>query len=91
MQKIEGVQVGVPKGAFYCIVALPVKNAEDFAQWLLESFNYKGGTIMVAPAAGFYATQGLGENQVRIAYVLEKDSLIAAVDILKEALKAYNG
>lgn len=91
LQKIEGVQVGVPKGAFYCIVALPVKNAEDFAQWLLESFNYKGATIMVAPAAGFYATQGLGENQVRIAYVLEKDSLIAAVDILKEALKAYNG
>ncbi len=77
LKKIDGVKVAKPKGAFYCIVELPVKNADDFAQWLLEKFNLNGETIMVAPAAGFYSTKGLGENQVRIAYVLKKEDLIA--------------
>ncbi len=90
LQKIEGVKVAKPKGAFYCIVELPVKNADDFAQWLLEHFELNGQTIMVAPAAGFYSTQGLGLNQVRIAYVLKKEDLIASVNILKEALIQYN-
>ncbi len=90
LQKINGVKVATPKGAFYCIVELPVSNADDFAQWLLEKFNLNGETIMVAPAAGFYSTKGLGENQVRIAYVLKKEDLIASVNILKEALKQYN-
>jgi aspartate aminotransferase len=90
LQKIEGVRVANPKGAFYCIAELPVASADDFAQWLLEKFDLDGETIMVAPAAGFYSTPGIGLNQVRIAYVLKKDNLIKAVHILKEALKAYN-
>ncbi len=91
LQKIPGVKVGVPKGAFYCIVELPVENSDDFAQWLLESFDVDGKTIMVAPAAGFYSSTGVGKNQVRIAYVLKKESLIEAVQILKKALEHYPG
>ncbi|WP_303317133.1 pyridoxal phosphate-dependent aminotransferase [Flavivirga abyssicola] len=90
LQKIEGVKVAKPKGAFYCIAELPVKNSDDFAQWLLEHFDVNGETIMVAPAGGFYSTPGVGLNQIRIAYVLKEESLIKAVNILKEALKAYN-
>jgi aspartate aminotransferase len=90
LQKIDGVKVGSPKGAFYCIAELPVKDADHFAQWLLEKFNYQNETIMVAPAAGFYSTKGLGLNQVRIAYVLNKKDLIRSVEIMKEALKVYN-
>ncbi len=89
LQKIEGVKVAKPKGAFYCIVELPIKNSDTFAQWLLEHFDINGETVMVAPAGGFYSTPGLGLNQVRIAYVLKKESLIKAVHILKEALKVY--
>ena len=90
LQKIDGVKIAKPKGAFYCIVELPVANADNFAQWLLEKFELNDETIMVAPAAGFYSTKGLGLNQVRIAYVLKKEDLIASVNILKEALKLYN-
>ncbi len=89
LNKIEGVKVGIPKGAFYCIAELPIENADHFAQWLLESYDYKGATVMVAPAAGFYSTPNVGLNQVRIAYVLKKEDLIRAVEILKEALIAY--
>ena len=89
LQKVDGVKVAKPKGAFYCIVELPVKNSDDFAQWLLESFDVDGETIMVAPAGGFYSTPGVGLNQIRIAYVLKKESLIKAVNIIKEALKVY--
>lgn len=91
LEKIEGVKIGKPQGAFYCIVELPIKDADDFAQWLLEDFRVNNETVMVAPAAGFYATEGLGKNQVRIAYVLERDSLKRAVNILQEALKSYIG
>lgn len=90
LQKIEGVKVGKPKGAFYCIAQLPVDNADDFAQWLLESYDHNKETVMVAPAAGFYSTPGMGMNEVRIAYVLKKEDLIRSVQILKEALKVYN-
>ncbi len=89
LEKIEGVKVAKPKGAFYCIVELPVKNSDAFAQWLLESFSFEGETIMVAPAAGFYSTPGVGLNQIRIAYVLNKEALKKSVRILKEALKLY--
>ena len=89
LQHIEGVKVAIPKGAFYCIVELPIPNADAFAQWLLEKFRVDNATIMVAPAAGFYATKGLGENQVRIAYVLKKEDLIASVNILKKGLEAF--
>ena len=90
LQKIDGVKVATPKGAFYCIVELPITNADDFAQWLLEKFRVNNETIMIAPAAGFYASEGLGKNQVRIAYVLKKTELISSVNILKEGLKVYN-
>ncbi len=89
LKEIEGIKVAKPQGAFYCIAELPIADADDFAQWLLESFQLDGETVMVAPAAGFYATPGLGKNQIRIAYVLEKEQLVKAVNILKEALKVY--
>ncbi|MEO2058543.1 MAG: pyridoxal phosphate-dependent aminotransferase [Mesonia sp.] len=89
LEEIEGVKVATPNGAFYCIAELPVDDAEDFAKWLLESFDYKGETVMIAPASGFYSTPNSGLNQVRIAYVLKKENLLTAVEILKEALKAY--
>ncbi|SNR16296.1 pyridoxal phosphate-dependent aminotransferase [Tenacibaculum jejuense] len=90
LEKIEGVKVAKPKGAFYCIAELPVENSEDFAQWILESFNHNNETVMVAPAGGFYSTKGEGKNQVRIAYVLNKEDLKRCVAILKAALEAYN-
>jgi aspartate aminotransferase len=90
LNKIDGVKVSTPKGAFYCIAKLPVKNADDFAQWLLETYDNNGETVMVAPAAGFYSTPGVGLDEVRIAYVLKKDDLVRSVAILKEALKVYN-
>jgi aspartate aminotransferase len=89
LQKIEGVKVTKPKGAFYCVAELPIKNSDHFAQWLLEHFDVNGETVMVAPAGGFYSTPGLGLNQIRIAYVLNKESLTKAVNIIKEALKIY--
>jgi len=89
LNKIEGIKVAKPKGAFYCIVELPIKNSDHFAQWLLEHFNINNKTVMVAPAGGFYSTPNIGLNQIRIAYVLNKESLVKAVHILKEALKIY--
>lgn len=89
LQKIPGVKVAKPNGAFYCIVELPIKNSDDFARWLLESFDYNNNTVMVAPAAGFYSTPGVGKNQIRIAYVLNEESLKTAVNVLAEALKVY--
>jgi aspartate aminotransferase len=89
LSKIDGVRVAKPRGAFYCIVELPVEDAEDFAKWMLESFDLDGETVMVAPAAGFYSTPNTGMNQVRIAYVLKKENLLRAVDILKAGLKKY--
>ncbi|MGB5370871.1 MAG: pyridoxal phosphate-dependent aminotransferase [Flavobacteriaceae bacterium] len=91
LQKVEGVKVARPQGAFYCIAELPIADADDFAQWLLEDFRVDNETVMVAPAAGFYATPGLGKNQIRIAYVLDKARLTRAVEILGEALKSYIG
>lgn len=89
LHKIEGVVVTTPKAAFYCIAQLPVDNTDDFAQWLLETYDLDGETVMVAPAAGFYSTPNVGLNQIRIAYVLKKEDLIRAVAILKEAIEAY--
>ena len=89
LQEIEGVKVANPKGAFYCVAELPIKNSDKFAQWLLESFDVDGETIMVAPAGGFYSTPGVGLNQIRIAYVLNEKSLRKAIHILKQALKTY--
>ncbi|MDX8554611.1 pyridoxal phosphate-dependent aminotransferase [Tenacibaculum sp. 1B UA] len=90
LQKIEGVKVANPKGAFYCVAELPVKDTDDFAQWILEEFNDNNETVMVAPASGFYSTEGEGKNQVRIAYVLNKTDLKRSVEILKIAIEKYN-
>ena len=87
---IPGVFLQKPEGAFYCIARLPVENAEDFAVWLLTDFEHEGGTVMVAPANGFYASP-LGTSEVRIAYVLKEDDLRTAVRLLAEALKQYPG
>ena len=89
MEKIEGVTIAKPKGAFYCMAKLPVKNADKFAQWLLEEYDFNGETVMVAPAAGFYSTPGVGLDEIRMAYVLKKEDLIKSAQILKEALKVY--
>jgi len=91
LNKIEGVICPKPKGAFYAIAQLPIDDADKFAQWLLEDFDLNGETVMVAPAAGFYSTPNTGTNQVRIAYVLNKESLQKAIDCLDEALKVYPG
>lgn len=89
LSEIKGVKVSRPKGAFYCIAELPVDDADDFAQWMLEKFNDQGETVMVAPASGFYSTPGSGKNQIRIAYVLNKESLVRSVELLKLALEQY--
>jgi aspartate aminotransferase len=91
LNKIDGVICPKPKGAFYCIAQLPVDDADKFAQWLLEEFDHNGNTLMVAPAAGFYSNSELGKQQVRIAYVLNKDSLSKAIECLSQALKIYPG
>lgn len=91
LNAIEGVICPKPRGAFYAMAELPVDSAEKFCQWMLESFEYKGATVMMAPAEGFYASRGLGVREVRLAYVLEKPRLIQAVEVLREGLKAYPG
>jgi len=89
LNAIDGVEVALPKGAFYCIAKLPVDDAEDFAKWLLQDFDLNGETVMVAPAAGFYSTPGVGLNEVRLAYVLKKEDLIRSAEIIKQALQVY--
>jgi len=89
LNKIKGVYAPMPKGAFYTIIQLPVKDTDRFCQWLLEEFDYEKQTVMLAPASGFYSTPGLGKNEARIAYVLKKDDLRKAVKCLEEALKVY--
>ncbi len=89
LQKIDGVTCPVPGGAFYCIVQLPVEDTDDFCRWMLSDFNYQGETVMMAPASGFYATEGKGKNQVRIAYVLNSKNLQKAIKCMEEGLKAY--
>ena len=89
LKKISGVDCARPEGAFYLIAKLPIKDSEDFARWLLTDFRDKGETIMVAPAAGFYKTKGLGKNEVRIAYVINQRDLRRSMEILAKALQAY--
>lgn len=88
LNNIPGVYTPLPMGAFYTVAELPVENAEDFCKWCLSDFNYEGETVFCAPAAGFY-TSNVGQNQVRIAYVLDCEDLLRAAKVLEEALKAY--
>jgi aspartate aminotransferase len=91
LNKMEGVFCPTPGGAFYVIAKLPIDDGDRFCQWLLESFSYKGQTVMLAPASGFYETKGLGKHEVRLAYVINNDDINAAMDCLEEALKVYPG
>ena len=91
LNKIEGVYCPMPSGAFYCFASLPIDDADKFCQWLLESFEYEKQTVMLAPASGFYSTKGFGKNEVRIAYVLNEDSLKKAMICLEKALQVYPG
>ena len=91
LNRIPGVYSPIPMGAFYTVAKLPVDNAEKFCAWCLTDFEYEGQTVMMAPAAGFYTTPSAGINQVRIAYVLNKDDLHKALFVLQKALEAYPG
>ena len=91
LNKIEGVYSPTPQGAFYTIARFPVDDCHKFACWLLTDFSYKGATVQIAPAKGFYATEGRGTQEARLAYVLCKEDLMAACEILREALKVYPG
>lgn len=91
LNSIPGVRCPKPRGAFYCVAEFPVDDTEKFCQWLLESFDYEGKTVMMAPLSGFYSTPGLGKKEARIAYVLEQNLLKEAVKCLDEALKVYPG
>ena len=90
LNKIPGVFCPMPMGAFYTVSRLPVEDIDDFCRWCLEEFNYEGETVMMAPASGFYATPGLGKNEVRMAYVLKIEDLKRALVVLEKALEAYN-
>lgn len=91
LNKIEGVYSALPMGAFYTVAKLPVDDSDKFCAWLLSDFDYEGKTLMMAPASGFYISEGKGKNEVRIAYVLEIRDLEAALEVLQEALKVYPG
>jgi aspartate aminotransferase len=91
LSAIPGVFLTRPEGAFYFVARLPVADSEDFARWMLSDFQRDGATVMVAPASGFYATPGLGSDEVRIAYVLKEEDLRASVRILRAGLEAYPG
>ena len=91
LNKMPGVKTPTPKGAFYTIVELPIDDADKFCQWMLSEFSHNGNTVMMAPATGFYATPGLGKNQVRMAYVLKTADLKLAMEALAAGLKQYPG
>lgn len=91
LNNIPGVFCPNPGGAFYAMASLPIDDTDNFCQWLLESFDYNGATLMLAPATGFYGTEGLGKNEVRLAYVLNVDAINHAMDCLEKALEVYPG
>ncbi|HHU34846.1 MAG: pyridoxal phosphate-dependent aminotransferase [Bacteroidales bacterium] len=91
LNNIPGVYCPEPKGAFYCMVKLPVDDTDKFAQWLLEEFDHNNQTVMIAPGSGFYTSPGLGKDQARLAYVLNVEKLAKSVEVLAEALKVYPG
>jgi aspartate aminotransferase len=90
LNKIPGVYSPIPMGAFYTMVRLPVKDADDFCKWCLTDFSYKGQTVMMAPGSGFYTDPSEGRDEVRMAYVLNRDDLAKALEVLAKALEAYN-
>ncbi|KGE12979.1 pyridoxal phosphate-dependent aminotransferase [Sphingobacterium deserti] len=91
LNKIDGVFCPNPGGAFYVVAKLPIDNADRFCQWMLEEFSHNGETVMMAPATGFYSTENAGQHEVRLAYVLKNEDLLAALICIEEGLKAYPG
>lgn len=91
LNRIPGCYSPIPMGAFYTVVSLPVDDADKFCEWSLNEFEYEGATVFMAPASGFYTTPGMGKNEVRMAYVLNKDDLAQALKTLAKALEAYPG
>jgi len=91
LNRIPGVYSPIPMGAFYTVARLPIDDADKFCEWLLTDFEYEGQTVMMAPASGFYTTPGVGKDQVRIAYVLKKEDLVKALNVLEKALEVYPG
>ena len=91
LNRIPGCYSPIPMGAFYTVVSLPVDDSDRFCEWCLKEFQYEGATVFMAPASGFYTTPGMGRNEVRMAYVLNKEDLARALKVLAEALKAYPG
>ncbi len=91
LNKIDGVFCPNPGGAFYVVAKFPIDNADKFCQWILEEFEYKNSTVMMAPATGFYSKEGVGNDEIRLAYVLNREDLEAAATCLEEALKVYPG
>ena len=90
LNRIDGVYCPIPMGAFYCVAKLPVDDADKFCAWMLEEFRHEGATVFMAPMSGFYTAPNVGQDEVRIAYVLEKEDLSTSMDILELALKEYN-
>ena len=91
LNKIPGVYSPIPMGAFYTVARLPIDDSERFCEWCLKEFEYEGSTVMLAPASGFYSEPNMGNDEVRIAYVLERDELRKAIRVLGKALEAYPG
>lgn len=91
INKIPGAFCPNPKGAFYVVARLPIDDSDRFCQWLLEDYHFEQQTVMMAPASGFYSTEGSGKDEVRISYVLNVTDLAASMTVLEEALKVYPG
>jgi len=91
INSMKGAFCPTPKGAFYVVARLPIDDSDKFCQWLLESFDYEGQTVMLAPASGFYSTSGRGKDEVRISYVLNVPDLVNSMKVLEESLKVYPG
>lgn len=91
LNAMQGVYCPKPGGAFYAMAKLPIDDSDKFCQWLLEDFSYKSQTVMLAPATGFYGSEGFGKNEVRLAYVLNLDAINGAMDCLEKALEQYPG
>jgi len=91
LNRIPGCYTPIPMGAFYTVARLPIDDADRFCAWLLDEFEYEGQTVMIAPASGFYTTPGVGRDEVRLAYVISKDKLAKAMEVLRKALEVYPG
>ena len=91
INEIPGCYSPMPKGAFYTVARLPIDDADKFCAWLLESFEYEGKTLMIAPASGFYSSNSMGRNEVRMAYVMNIDDLKISMELLRRALEVYPG